>query len=120
MFISSLSFACWFHSIIFLFLFVYREKFFVLLIYIYIIQVREREESQIVKERDERWVNSVRVCLYLGIEMFWIWLALAQAFGVVSEIYPNYYFFFSLKKKFIIFVSLYSTFLLNITSHVRI
>ena len=52
--------------------------------------------------------------------MFWIWLALAQAFGVVSEIYPNYYFFFSLKKKFIIFVSLYSTFLLNITSHVRI
>ena len=34
----------------------------------------------------------------VGFEMFWTWLALAQAFGVVSEIYPNYYFFFHLKK----------------------
>ena len=72
--------------------------------FIYIIQVREREESQIIKERDERWVNSVRVCLDLGIEMvsfemFWTWLALTQALGVVSEIYPNnFFFFFSLKK----------------------
>ena len=53
MFISSLSFACWFHSIIFLFLFVYRESSLFFL-YIYILSKLEKEKRVRLSKRGMR------------------------------------------------------------------